>query len=72
MKEGKEWRSMVSLGFRRKKSIVKMTGFTDIRRPILHFDPFYFIRIHKCELKKLGDECPVLVQHALRVETVTV
>lgn len=28
--------------FRRKKSIVEMTGFTGMRRLDLNFDPFYF------------------------------
>lgn len=38
-KVGKEWRSVVSLGFRRRKSTVDITGFTGIRRLILDFDP---------------------------------
>lgn len=62
----------MSLGFRRKKRIVKMTGFTDMRRVILNFDPFTSICNHRCKLKKLGAECPIVVQHTLMVEAVII
>lgn len=69
---GKECRNLVSLGFRRKKRIVKMPGFTDMRRVILNFGPFTSMCIHRCKQKKLGAECPIVVQHALMVEAVII